>query len=534
MTNPNVFKKLFLALVCSSIFLAFGCKKDKQADVDPATQPTVTTMRYEGYDGQAYSNDFYPFYYYNPFILNNLGKPNSEILINGHNFSQDFTQSKVLFNNISANVTGGDSTRIFVVIPDNIPPGPVTLTINTNGKSIVHPTKFTVEKPSPQISGLNNEGGMPGSKVIIYGIDLSSTVANNKVTINGVSATVDSASVSAVYFTVPTGVAGAGKITLTTHGVTLTYKNDFNATSSSFSIINPGIKNFGLNNLALDAAGNIYGTYSNSVYKVSPNGTSSLFAQIPASADAIPYIAGCAVDKSGNIYIASPYVAVPSRASIQINGPAKVYKISPQGNMTVFAGGNYTGNVNGTGANALFFGPRNLAFDAAGNLVVNDQTSIRKITPDGLVSTFANTGGGIAMAVDAKNDDIYAIEASGGPGNNINWSARIKKISAQGTVSIPGINPLPDALSGGLFPDVSQFFRTGRIHLAVDASGDLIAVMGNNVYSIKNSTITNTFLNPTTQMAIGMALDAAGKLYLTLPSGNNERNDNYVIYKIKP
>ena len=529
MVNVIILKKPTLILVCLSVLFTFGCKKDKKQFEDPKTLPVVTTMQYYMYDGKIYTDGPH---YYNQFILNNLGVPNSVILINGHNFSQDFKESKVLFNDISVTAMAGDSTRIIVMIPDNVTSGPVTLTINTNGKTIVHPTKFTIETPNPQISGVSIESGMVGAKVIIYGSDFSTILANNKVTVNGVSAPVDSASISAVYITVP-ATSGTGKLILTTHGVALTYKNDFKTISSTFTILNPGTTGFGLQNLALDAAGNIYGTIDNTVYKISPNGISTVLAKIPASADAVPYIAGCAVDPSGNVFISSPYVRVPSRLSIIINGPAKIYKITPDGTLSVFAGKDYTGQADGQGTNAQFWGPKNLVFDASGNLYVNDQTSIRKITPDGLVSTFANITSVMAMAIDARTGNLYVTEPSGG--DNMGFSARIRKITPGGMMSTPFINPMQGALQGGLFPDIKQFYQSA-VHMVVDASGDLFVAVGTNLYKIENSVITNTYLNPTSGRIIALMLDSAGKIYLTLPeiADKQSSSDKFLIYKVTP
>ena len=89
---------------------------------------------------------------------------------------------------------------------------------------------------------------------------------------------------------------------------------------------------------------------------------------------AVPH--GISVDMSGNIYVAD-------------NNNQRIRKITPSGTVTTFAGSTL-GNTNGTGANAQFNYPEGLAGDATGNIYVVDSEnhSIRKITPDGIVSTF--------------------------------------------------------------------------------------------------------------------------------------------------
>ncbi|HEV2695705.1 MAG TPA: NHL repeat-containing protein [Verrucomicrobiae bacterium] len=73
-----------------------------------------------------------------------------------------------------------------------------------------------------------------------------------------------------------------------------------------------------------------------------------------------------------------------------------IRKITPAGVVSTFAGKlGVAGIVNATGTSAEFDSPNGLAFDASGNLFVSDTGNnvIRKITPSGAVSTFAGVAG---------------------------------------------------------------------------------------------------------------------------------------------
>ena len=108
-------------------------------------------------------------------------------------------------------------------------------------------------------------------------------------------------------------------------------------------------------------------------------------------------------------------------------GAHRVYRITPAGVASVIAGGEQ-GFADGPGASARFSAPSGLALDAAGSLYVADtgNDAIRRITPDGTVSTLAGRDAGlngpIGVAVDSRgrvivadtyNDRIVAIEADG-------------------------------------------------------------------------------------------------------------------------
>lgn len=124
---------------------------------------------------------------------------------------------------------------------------------------------------------------------------------------------------------------------------------------------------------------------------------------------------GIAAAPDGTIYVADGA------------GAHRIYRISPAGVMTLLAGSG-EGFEDGAGPTARFNTPSGLAIDPAGNIYVADtgNDAIRRISPDGHVSTIAGADAGlngpVGVAVDSRgrvlvadtyNDRIVAIDRSG-------------------------------------------------------------------------------------------------------------------------
>ncbi|WP_299289390.1 gliding motility-associated C-terminal domain-containing protein [uncultured Mucilaginibacter sp.] len=141
--------------------------------------------------------------------------------------------------------------------------------------------------------------------------------------------------------------------------------------------------------LTTDVAGNIYvADYGSSlIRKITPTGVvTTLAGSTPGFANGTGTAAkfgspsGITVDKSGNVFVGD-------------RDNNLIRKITPAGVVTTFAGSGTVGAVNGTGTAASFQHPQCLTFDNNENLYVTDFNSIiRKITPAGVVTTFAGSG----------------------------------------------------------------------------------------------------------------------------------------------
>jgi hypothetical protein len=126
------------------------------------------------------------------------------------------------------------------------------------------------------------------------------------------------------------------------------------------------------------------------------------------------------------------FIAMDAAGALFITDTANhtIRKMTPDGTVTTFAGKpGEAGDVDGVGAEARFARPGGLAFDASGGLYVADADnhSIRMVTPDGTVTTLAKQLGfrPAGIALDAAGN-VYT---AGWEGNVL------LKIAPDGTVT---------------------------------------------------------------------------------------------------
>ena len=231
--------------------------------------------------------------------------------------------------------------------------------------------------------------------------------------------------------------------------------------------------------VAVNAAGELVVADGSAIRKVGADGTVSTLAGVllnfsaadgtgtNASFDYGYYGGALWADANGTLYLAE----AQSDA---------VRRITPAGVVTTIAGALYAaGSADGAAGAARFSGPRGITGDGAGNLYVSDSgnRTIRKIAADGTVSTLAGSVGARGIA-----------DGSG---------------SAARFTSLDG--------------------------MVLDAAGNLF-VIDNQTSSVAIRKITpagvvTTFARIESEYAEGLAIDAAGNLYL----GGFGR---YVVYKI--
>lgn len=121
----------------------------------------------------------------------------------------------------------------------------------------------------------------------------------------------------------------------------------------------------------------------------------------------------------------------------------RIRKISPTGSVVTIAGqSNVAGHADGPGSIATFNSPRGLATDGSGNVYVADSgnATVRKITPQGVVSTFAGFAGSVGdrdgAGSSARFRDVCGISFD--RTSNVLFvfdSSRVRRISLDGTVT---------------------------------------------------------------------------------------------------
>lgn len=238
--------------------------------------------------------------------------------------------------------------------------------------------------------------------------------------------------------------------------------------------------------------------------------------------------------------VAPPHITYTTPNAYQINTPIPVLKPTNSGGavpatiygeVTTFAGNGVPGNIDGTGIAASFNDPTRLGLDAAGNLYVADRDNnlIRKITPNGEVTTFAsgfNQPNGVVVGIDGN---IYIADAA---------SNRIKMITPEGAVSVFAGSGSQGSANGQAtsasfhYPYSVAMDAAGNMYVAdsqnnlirkITPAGNVSTLAGSGSAGFADGVGTSaSFYNPSS-----VATDAAGNIYVA-------DSYNYRVRKITP
>jgi len=264
--------------------------------------------------------------------------------------------------------------------------------------------------------------------------------------------------------------------------------NDGTGTNAQFSFPN---------GIALDTNGNLYvgDTYNSTIRKITPVGTNWVVSTFAGQAG----LEGCndgtgtnasfnlpngtAVDTNGNVYVADGH-----NNTIRMITSLEV--------VSTMAGSapDSEGSVNGTGSDARFDFPQDVAVDSNGNVYVADSrnNTIRKITSQAVVSTLAGLAGTTGTNDGAGSDARFnnpigvAVDSNGNVYVGDSYNATIRKVTSEGLVTT--IAGLYAGTNDGVGTN-AQF--NGPQGVAVDSAGNVYVADSEN-YTIRKITPVGT------------------------------------------
>jgi hypothetical protein len=343
-------------------------------------------------------------------------------------------------------------------------------------------TPAPTPEPAPTVTAISPSSGPKNTAVTITGTNFGTNAAALKVYFNGVQGTIQSVASTSISATVPAG-ASTGAVKVEKNGVQVTgpvftyfgngMVTTFAGSAGGFADGTGTAAQFLLPaGIVKDASGNFFVTDRDNhrIRKITSAGVVTVFAGSgtagftngtgTAASFNQPY--ALAIDAGGNLYVGD-----------RINHAIR--KITPAAVVTTLAGDGSPGSTDGTGSGARFNEPLGLAVDAAGNVFAGDYINnrIRKITPAGVVTTFAGSSGGFVDGTGtgaAFNHPFgIAFDASGNlfVGDSHNFA--IRKITPGGVVSTFAGSGSAGSVNGT--GTAASFNRPAGI--TVDASGNV-------------------------------------------------------------
>jgi hypothetical protein len=228
--------------------------------------------------------------------------------------------------------------------------------------------------------------------------------------------------------------------------------------------------------LTIDNANNLYvaDQFNHRIRKITPAGVVTNFAgdgvamleDGPAASASFWLPSRLVIDAGGTIYVTE-------------TGNQTIRKLTSAGTVSTLAGNGLSGYVDGQGSVARFNTIGAIALNkTTGNLYVNDGTRIRKITPSGLVSTFAgdisgNVDGPLAnarfgtlvgMTIDPSGN-IYVTDYTYHKMRKINTTTNIVSLFV-GNGSLSGFLDGPAPLASLNYPKGVTLASNGNFYVA--------------------------------------------------------------------
>ncbi|MBW8807260.1 MAG: gluconolaconase [Lysobacter sp.] len=199
-------------------------------------------------------------------------------------------------------------------------------------------------------------------------------------------------------------------------------------------------------------------------------------------------------------------------------GNHAIRKISPQGVVSTLAGTGVAGYRDGAGAQAQFNGPIGVAVSQAGRVFVADTYNdrIRVIEPDGTVSTLAGgerPGDSDGAAAIARFDTPTALEIDA---QGIVWVAdtrnhAIRRVEPDGDVSTLNLLPTAEGDNPLSRPTALAITHDGVLYVGDMSTGMVLQVRADGNWV----PLTGNAQEQRLSLPAAMALDADGAIYLT-------------------
>ncbi|MFD2874664.1 IPT/TIG domain-containing protein [Mucilaginibacter ximonensis] len=376
--------------------------------------------------------------------------------------------------------------------------------------SYINSTPTTGGGAAKPVLGVFSPGSaLPNTVIKITGSNFDPVAANNMVTVGGVAATVNAASSTFLYFTVPQG-AVTGPVVVKTNGATLTSVVDFKVLTGTSGMF-MSLPDYSIEHISFNGNGDLIGESTSAVYRITPAGNVSLYNQ--------PYTFG-SLWGSANYYEQGVYV------TDHLAG--KIFRVSTEGLVTLM-GGSTQGITDGIGSKAQFNAPLGLCLDAAGNIYTTDTHRVRKISSSALVTTIAgnaSVGSINGTGTAAQFGDLHGLTYNKADSSIYVTDLQffnIRKISAGGVVTTLAGSGTKGMVDG---PGATAQF-VNPYNIAADDSGNIVVADGNSStgYAIrlinKYGVVSTLLSGPILNAPDGMAFDPQGNLYVMNTGAKN-------------
>lgn len=425
-------------------------------------------------------------------VVSPLSGPKGAVMtISGDIFSNVADENKVFINNVEVPVTSATKNQLQLTLPGGTGSGTVRVVVNdqaTEGPQFKDQTLG--------ITRITPDNGLAGTSITVTGTGFSSIAAENLVTINGVPATVTSATETSLVLMAPPTVS-TGDVKVTVNGLEALAPVKFRRAGVMTLAGGPSSSVFtaGTFAMAIDSHGHIYvvDQQAKLVKKIAPDGTVS---NLQAGGVDIIFNqpSGITIDRNDNIFVAD-------------QGAQNIRKITPAGVNTVHTSGfaptqitidnngviyaNVAGFALGinrvttvgtyTKVNGPYWVMSRVVVDASGNIYYPDQN--------------ANSGNGVRTTTTAGQSFDFVGSSEAGFADGVTYTAQFNGISS------------------AVFANAGEMLVADNNNKAlrkVEMSNRTVSTVQRFAWGYQDGTLAEAKFNSMTDMCIG----ADGSIYI--------------------